>query len=390
MEYFSLENLDFNGRKVIVRVDFNVPLTDDGQVSNDKRIKAALPTIHYLLDNGAKQVILMSHLGKPKGHDPKLTMDNVAKKLEQLIEMPVAKLDNCIDVTIPDSKIVVLENLRFHKEEKANDEAFAKKLASVADIYVNDAFGTCHRAHASVEAVTHFLPSCAGKLVQKEIDIMGKAMSDPEKPFVAIMGGVKVSDKINVIENLLKKVDYLLIGGAMMYTFLAAQGLETGKSLVEKDKIDLAKRLMENKKLILPKDTIVAPEFEATSPATSVDVNSIGKDDMGLDIGPKTVKSYNDIIKNARTVIWNGPMGKFEWDSFAQGTLGIANSLAKTNCVSIIGGGDSAAAIMKMGFADKVTHISTGGGASLEFFEGKTLPALVALAKNYEQFSLSN
>ncbi len=383
MEFLTLDDLDLANKRVLVRVDFNVPLTDDGEVSNDKRIRAALPTIRTILERDAKQVVLCSHLGKPKGKVvDSLRMDPVAAQLGKLLGMSVAKLDECIDVDIPNDRIVVLENLRFHAEEKGNDEAFAAKLASYGDVYVNDAFGTCHRAHASVEAVARLLPAAAGLLVQKELDVMGAALAAPERPFVAIMGGVKVSDKIEVIRNLLGKVDRLLIGGAMMYTFLRAQGKATGRSLVEEDKLDLARELLTDPKITIPVDTTVAADMEPEAAAKAVDVDNIGDSDIGLDIGPRTMEQYESIIADARTVVWNGPMGRFEWERFANGTRSVARAVAGSEAVSIIGGGDSASAIEGMGFADKVTHVSTGGGASMSFLEGRVLPGIAALEES--------
>lgn len=374
---------------MIVRVDFNVPLDKEGNITDGKRIKESLPTIKFILKNKAKQLILMSHLGRPDGKVVEsLRMGNVAKELEKLLKKPVKKLDNCIDIQIPDDKIIILENLRFHPEEEKNDEAFAKKLASIADIFVNDAFGTCHRAHASVEAITRFLPSAAGFLLQKEIEVMGKAMESPARPFIAILGGAKVSDKINVINNLLNKVDALLIGGAMMFTFYKSMGIEVGKSKVEDDKLSLAKELLEksNNKIMLPTDTIVADKIDNEAITKKVKIKKIPADMIGLDIGPETIKIYKEIIAEAKTIIWNGPMGVFEIEKFAKGTKNIAKAMAKNReAVTIVGGGDSAAAIDKLRLGKKLTHVSTGGGASLEFLEGKTLPAIVALEENYKK-----
>lgn len=383
MEFLTLDDLDIANKRVLVRVDFNVPLTDDGEVANDKRIRAALPTIRTILERDAKQVVLCSHLGKPKGKVvDSLRMDPVAARLGTLLGIAVAKVHDCIGVDIPNDRIVVLENLRFHAEEKGNDVAFAAKLAAYGDVYVNDAFGTCHRAHASVDAVARLLPAAAGLLVQKELDVMGAALAAPERPFVAIMGGVKVSDKIEVIRNLLGKVDRLLIGGAMMYTFLRAQGKATGRSLVEEDKLDLARELLTDPKITVPVDTTVAADMEPEAAARAVDVDSIGETDIGLDIGPRTMELYESIIADARTVVWNGPMGRFEWERFANGTRSVARAVAGSEAVSIIGGGDSASAIEGMGFADKVTHVSTGGGAAMSFLEGRVLPGIAALEES--------
>ena len=383
MEFLTLDDLELENKRVLVRVDFNVPLTDDGEVANDKRIRAALPTIRTILERGAKQVVLCSHLGKPKGTVvDSLRMDPVAICLGDLLGMAVTKMNECIAVDIPDDRIILLENLRFHAEEKGNDDAFAANLAAYGDVYVNDAFGTCHRAHASVDAVARLLPAAAGLLVQKELDVMGAALAEPERPFVAIMGGVKVSDKIEVIRNLLDKVDRLLIGGAMMYTFLRAQGKATGRSLVEEDKLDLARELLTDPKIMIPVDTTVAADMEPEATAREVDVDSIGETDIGLDIGPRTMELYETIITDARTVVWNGPMGRFEWERFANGTRSVARAVADSEAVSIIGGGDSASAIEGMGFADKVTHVSTGGGASMSFLEGRVLPGIAALEES--------
>lgn len=387
MNFLSLNDLDFTGKKAIVRVDFNVPLDADGNITSDKRIRAALPTIEFLLDK-CSQVILMSHLGRPKGEvKDELRITPVAKRLSELIGMPVKKLDDCIDVEIGDDKIVLLENLRFHPEEKKNDEEFARKLASIADIFVNDAFGTCHRAHASVEAITKFLPACAGLLVQKELEVMGNALEKPVSPFVAILGGAKVSDKIGVIEHLLTKVDSIMIGGAMIFTFYKALGKEIGNSLCEDDKLDLAKNLLEKggKKIILPTDVIIADDKSNDANTENVSVDEIKPGWIGLDIGEESIGIFKGVIENSKTVIWNGPLGLFEMPKFATGTNEIAKALAESDAISIIGGGDSASAVEKQGLADKMTHISTGGGASLEFLEGKVLPGIAALEKSAEE-----
>jgi phosphoglycerate kinase len=391
---FTIKDFDVKDKRVLVRVDFNVPLDSNGKITNDKRIKAALPTIQYLIKNKA-MVILMSHLGKPKGEIvDKLKMDNAAKRLQMLLKKKVYKLNDCIGQDVEDfidkmvaGEVVVLENLRFYKEEKENDLEFARSLSESADLYVNDAFGTCHRAHASVEGITKYIPSAAGFLVEKEIKIMGEALAKPKKSFAAIMGGAKVSDKINAISNLLKKVDYLLIGGAMMFTFLKSKGIEVGKSLVEDDKLSLARNLLKSKKLIIPVDTVIADKIDKKAKAKTVSVNNIPKNMLGLDIGSETIKNYKKIIAKAKTIIWNGPMGIFEIEKFAKGTNEIAKALAKNRkAVTIVGGGDSAAAIEKLKLEKKLTHVSTGGGASLEFLEGKKLPAIFALEKNYKKF----
>jgi len=389
MKHLTLKDFKFLNKEVLVRVDFNVPLDKNGKITDDTRIKAALPTIQHLIKNKA-MVILMAHLGRPNGKiNSKLMMDNVAKRLAKLLKKKIYKLDDCIGLDVENfvdkmvpGEIVLLENLRFYPEEKENSKEFAKSLASLAQIYVNDAFGTCHRSHASVDAVTKYLPSCAGLLVEKEIKDMSKALEKPKKPFIAIMGGVKVSGKIDAINNLLKKVDKLLIGGAMMFTFLAANGSDVGNSIVEHEKLSLAKKLLKNKKIILPVDTIVASNLKKNAKAKTSGIDVI--EGIGLDIGPKTIKLYKDIIKNAKTIIWNGPMGKFEWPKFAKGNNEIAKALAKSKATTIIGGGDSAAAVKKLKLEKKMTHVSTGGGASLDFFAGKKLPALSALENSYK------
>ena len=387
----TVKDIDVKGKKVLVRVDFNVPLDENKNITDETRINAALPTIKYLLDNGAA-VILCSHLGRPKGEfNMKYSLAPVAARLKELFPGKVTFATDVIGdsakaavAAVKPGEIVLLENLRFHAEEEKNDPEFAKKLASYADIYVNDAFGTAHRAHASTAGVADYLPAVAGFLIGKELDIMGKALENPERPFVAILGGKKVSDKIGVINNLLDKVDTLIIGGAMAYTFFKAMGLETGKSLVEEDKIDLAKSLIEKAekkgvKMLLPVDTIVADKFGEDANTENVDRDKIPEDMEGLDIGLKTRELFASEIKNAKTVIWNGPMGVFEIEKFAGGTKAVAAAMAECKGVTIIGGGDSAAAVEQLGYADKMTHISTGGGASLEFLEGLELPGVAAL-----------
>ncbi len=387
----TVKDIDVKGKKVLVRVDFNVPLDENKNITDETRINAALPTIKYLLDNGAA-VILCSHLGRPKGEfNMKYSLAPVAARLKELFPGKVTFATDVIGdsakatvAAVKPGEIVLLENLRFHAEEEKNDPEFAKKLASYADIYVNDAFGTAHRAHASTAGVADYLPAVAGFLIGKELDIMGKALENPERPFVAILGGKKVSDKIGVINNLLDKVDTLIIGGAMAYTFFKAMGLETGKSLVEEDKIDLAKSLIEKAekkgvKMLLPVDTIVADKFGEDANTENVDRDKIPEDMEGLDIGLKTRELFASEIKNAKTVIWNGPMGVFEIEKFAGGTKAVAAAMAECKGITIIGGGDSAAAVEQLGYADKMTHISTGGGASLEFLEGLELPGVAAL-----------
>ncbi|MBI2136449.1 phosphoglycerate kinase [Candidatus Woesearchaeota archaeon] len=393
LKFLTLKDFDIKNKKVLVRVDFNVPLDEDLNVTNDKRIKESLSTINYLLEQGAKQVILMSHLGRPDGRIvEKYRLTSVCKHLEKVLYQKVTMAEDCVDIKLPEpknSKVVLLENLRFHPEEEKNDEAFAKKLASYADIYVNDGFGVSHRAHASVHAITKFLPSCAGFLVEKELTVMGKAMSDPDKPFVAILGGAKVSDKIKLIDNLLARCDKILIGGAMAYTFYRAQGFSTGTSKVDEDGIGVANQLLQKTeksgKIILPIDNVVADKFSENANTKTVVIKDIGSGWMGMDIGPLTINKYKEILKTAKTVLWNGPLGVFEMKKFSRGTEEIAKYLAQMTLkgvTTIIGGGDSAAAVEKFGLASKFTHVSTGGGASLEFFEGKELPGIKALENN--------
>ncbi|MDL2236540.1 phosphoglycerate kinase [Christensenellaceae bacterium OttesenSCG-928-K19] len=387
----TIEDIDVNGKKVLVRVDFNVPLNDKGEITDETRIQAALPTINYLLGHNAK-VILMSHLGRPKGEvKPEYSLAPVAKRLGELLNTKVVFAKDCVGEeaqkavdSIEDGQVVLLENLRFHKEETANDSEFAKQLASLADIYVNDAFGSAHRAHASTAGVTEYLPAVAGYLIGKELDVMGKALEDPMRPFIAILGGAKVSDKIGVIENLLTKVDTLIIGGGMANTFIKAEGYEVGNSLVDNERLDLANDLLDQAKkkgikIMLPSDFIVAKELKEGVPTQTVAVDDIPADSMALDIGPSSRIIFANEIKSAKTVIWNGPMGVAEIPEFAGGTKAVAEALANTDATTIIGGGDSAAAVKKLGYADKMSHISTGGGASLEYLEGKELPGVAAL-----------
>ena len=388
----TVEDLKVSGKRVIVRVDFNVPQDKKtGAITDDKRIRGALPTISYLVKNNAK-VILVSHLGRPKnGPEAIFSMKPAADRLAELIGQPVILASDVIGddakakaAALKDGEILMLENVRFHKEETKNDPAFAAQLASLADLYVNDAFGTAHRAHASTAGLANFLPSASGYLIAKELDVMGKALSEPARPFVAILGGAKVSDKIGVIDNLIEKADAIIIGGGMAYTFFAAQGYSIGTSLCEADKLDLAKGLLEKAaakgvKLLLPIDNVVADAFSADANAQTVDSTQMPDGWMGLDIGPKTIALFSETIATAKTVVWNGPMGVFEFDRFAEGTRLVAKAIAASSAVSIIGGGDSAAAVEKLGYADQVTHISTGGGASLEFLEGKVLPGIDSL-----------
>jgi phosphoglycerate kinase len=384
----SITDLELKGQRVFIRVDFNVPLKN-GVIGDDTRIKSSLPTIQYALAQGAT-VVLASHLGRPKGKpNPEMSLKPVADRLAELLGRPVAFATDCIGDPASSTKgdVVLLENLRFHPEEEKNDAAFAKQLASLATRYVNDAFGAAHRAHASVEAITHlFEKPAAGLLMEKELQYLGHALEHPERPFVAIIGGAKVSDKIDVIKNMLGKVDRLIIGGAMAYTFFKARGVPVGKSLVEDDKIDEAKAIEADAKkknvvLLLPTDHVVAPKLDANAAHEVLAVGdaSIG-DRMGLDIGPATIKAYTGAIADAKTVVWNGPMGVFEIDAFANGTNAVARAVAAVKGTTIIGGGDSIAAVKKAGIADRITHISTGGGASLEFLGGQTLPGVAALA----------
>jgi phosphoglycerate kinase len=389
----TIRDLNLNGRRVFIRVDFNVPLKG-GVIGDDTRIRESLPTIRYALDAGASNVVLASHLGRPKGKpNPDMSLRPVAHRTEELLGRSVTFADDCIGLaatqavsSTPANGVVLLENLRFHAEEEKNDERFAQQLASLADVYVNDAFGAAHRAHASVDAIVRFLPEAgAGLLMEKELRYLGEAVGNPARPYVAILGGAKVSDKIEVIENLIPRVDRLLIGGAMAYTFLKTQGKPVGKSLVEDDKQDAARDILERAKargleLLLPVDHVVAPKVEAGVPTETlaIDDPKIGER-MGLDVGPRTAKAYSDALRDARTVVWNGPMGVFEIDAFAQGTIAVANAVADVTGTTIVGGGDSIAAVKKAGVADRIAHISTGGGASLEFLGGRTLPGVAAL-----------
>jgi len=390
----SLSAADISGKRALVRVDFNVPVDDQGNITDDTRIRAALPTIQDLTQKGAK-VILISHFGRPKGVDDKLRLTPVAKRLSELLGQEVVKTDDSIgdDVAakvaaLANGQVLLLENVRFYKEEEKNDPEFAKKLAANADFYVNDAFGTAHRAHASTEGVTHYLkPSVAGYLIEKELQYLQSAIESPQRPLAAIIGGSKVSSKIGVIETLLDKCDKLIIGGGMIFTFYKARGLSVGKSLVEDDKLELAKTLEAKAKergvtLLLPTDVVVADKFAPDANATTVSIENIPSDGMGLDIGPDSVKVFQAALADTKTVIWNGPMGVFEFDQFAVGTEAIARTLAdlsKTGTTTIIGGGDSVAAVEKVGLAEQMSHISTGGGASLELLEGKVLPGIAAL-----------
>jgi len=386
----TIKDVPIKGKRVLMRVDFNVPLNKGLKIEDDTRITTALPTIKYAVDNGAR-LILMSHLGRPKGADDSLRMDPVAKRLSELLGKKVTKLNDCIGDEVQkavsgmkDGDVVLLENLRFHVEEEKNDTNFAKELASLGEIYVNDAFGTAHRAHASTEGVTKYIKICvAGFLLAKEIEYFDKALSNPPKPFVAILGGVKISDKIMVIENLMKKVDAILIGGGMAYTFLKAHGMEIGSSKLEADKIDVAKSIMRKAKqlgvkLILPVDHLIADKVDAVS-NTRVVTDVVPQGWMAVDIGPKTVDEFKKELRNAKMIIWNGPLGVFEITKFSRGTEDVARFITGLKAISIIGGGDTAAAIARFGLEHAMTHISTGGGASLEYMEGKVLPGVAAL-----------
>lgn len=391
----TLKDMDVKGKKVLVRVDYNVPMDSEGEITDDIRIRSSLPTVEYLLENGAA-VILMSHLGRPKGEPKKeFSMLPVANKLSQLLKKEVVFADD--DSVVSDrvkemasglnpGGVMLLQNTRFRKEEEKNEDDFAKELASLADLYVNDAFGTSHRAHASNVGVSKYLPSALGYLVEKEVSIMGKALDNPERPFVAILGGAKVSDKIGVIENLLSKVDAIIIGGGMAFTFLRAKGYEVGTSLLEEDKVQLAKDLMVKAKdngvaMVLPVDVVVAKEFKNDTNFKTVPADGIPADMMGLDIGSESIELFENVIREAKTVVWNGPMGVFEMDNFNKGTYAVANALVKSGAITIVGGGDSASAVEKAGLAEKITHVSTGGGASLELLEGKILPGIDAISE---------
>ncbi len=390
----TIRDISVSGKRVLVRVDFNVPLDKAKNIEDDTRIRESLPTIEHLLSQGGR-VILMSHLGRPKGKSPEFSLAPVAKRLSELLGKPVHFASDCIGAEaetavskLQNGEVLLLENVRFYKEEEANDPEFAKKLASLGDVYVNDAFGTAHRAHASTEGVTKFIQTAvAGFLIEKELKYLGEATANPQRPFVAILGGAKISGKIDVLEKLLEKVDAVLVGGAMIFTFFKAQGLKVGKSLVEDDKLDIAKTIMDKAqsrkvKLLLPTDVVIADKFEKDANAKTVSINSIEDGWLGLDIGAETIKTYRQEILNAKTIVWNGPMGVFEMEKFAVGTFEIAKALAeatKNGATTVIGGGDSASAIVKAGLEKAVTHVSTGGGASLEFLEGKILPGIAAL-----------
>lgn len=390
MAKLTIRDLEVNGKAVLMRADFNVPQDEALNITDDTRIRATLPTIKYLLDKGARKVILISHLGRPKGKpEVKYSLQPVARRLEGLLNEPVKFIGECVgdrvkeEIEAASEKIILLENLRFHAQEEANDPDFAKGLSALGELFVNDAFGTAHRAHASTEGVTHYLKSAAGFLLEKEIKYLGEAVANPGKPFMLILGGAKVSDKIGVIENLLPKCDCILIGGGMSYTFLKAQGKPVGSSKLEEDKLGLAAEILQkakeaNKEILLPIDHVVVAKIDR-----AVDIDIVGEDipdgKIAVDIGPKTVVLFEERLRLAKTIVWNGPLGIFETEAFSKGTRRIAEYIASLDCTSIIGGGDTAAAITKFNLEDKMTHISTGGGASLEFLEGKTLPGIAAL-----------
>ena len=388
MEKLTIRDIQLKGQKVLIRVDFNVPLDDNLNITDDIRIKAAVPTIKYALEKGAKKVILMSHLGRPDGKVvAKYSLKPAAIRLQELLGEPVKQLDDCVgdkvkaEIDSCDERVVLLENLRFYAQEEANDPAFAKQLAGLGDVFVNDAFGTAHRAHASTEGVTKYLKSAAGFLLEKEIQYLGEALKNPGRPFVVILGGAKVSDKIAMIENMLPKADTILIGGGMAYTFLKGMGKSIGNSKLEKDKIDTAIKLLDTgkNKICLPVDHIIVDRVDPAAKAQVTEGQDIPEGMIAVDIGPKTIKLFQDKLKDAKTIVWNGPLGIFEMDAFSKGTQQIAQFISGLKTTSIIGGGDTAAAIAKFKLEDKMTHISTGGGASLEFLEGKTLPAIAAL-----------
>lgn len=382
----TVRDIDPQGKRVLVRCDFNVPL-EAGEITDDRRITEALPTIKYLLEHGAA-VILASHLGRPKGVTPEFTLAPVAKRLSDLLARPVTLLGDCVGPEVEAAAkaakagdVILLENVRYHPEEEKNDPAFAAQLAALADLYVNDAFGTAHRAHASTEGVAHLIPGVSGFLIEKELEFLGRAVENPQRPFVAVLGGSKVKDKLGVIERLLPRVDHLIIGGGMAFTFLKAKGYEIGKSLFDESNFAAVSTWIRESggKIHLPLDVIATPELSPSATATVVGADAIPADQMGADIGPETLDLFSDLIRNAGTVVWNGPMGVFEMEPFAAGTRGVAQAMADCAGTTIVGGGDSAAAIEKFGFSDRVSHVSTGGGASLEFLEGKVLPGIAAL-----------
>ena len=388
----SIKDIDIKGKKVIMRVDFNVPLDKNLAITDDNRIRAALPSIEYILARDAK-LILMSHLGRPKGEKRKeFSLAPAAVRLSELIGKPVKMLDDCIGDSVKEAvsamnsgDLILLENLRFHKQETENDASFAKELASLGDIFVNDAFGTCHRAHASTEGVTHYLESVSGFLVEKEIEYFQKVVTSPDKPFAFILGGAKVADKIPVIENMMEKCDLIFIGGAMAYTFLKVNGIDVGSSRMEEEMIDTVKAIKDKAsskgvEIVLPIDHVITDDFETAENVKITDGESIESGWMGVDIGPKSIELFKDKLKQVKTIVWNGPVGVFENDKFAAGTKALCDAIAESDATTVIGGGDTAAAVLKFNVADKMSHISTGGGASLEFLEGKVLPGVAALS----------
>lgn len=386
MDVPTLKDMDFKDKKVIMRLEINVPVDNDGAIKNDSRLKISIPSIKYILDQGAKQIIIMGHMGRPKNKEPNLKTDKVAERFEELLGADVGKVDDWGENGIPDSKVIVLENTRFNPAEKSKDsgerDAFGKQLASLADIYVNDAFGNCHRDQASMTSVPKFIPGCVGLSVEKEVENIGNAIKNPEKPMVAIIGGLK-ADKLNTVKNLLPITDNVLIGGALAFTLLKASGYEVGDSKIDDEGLESLKGLVEeiknSSKIVLPKDAVVADKFAEDANSKVVPIDKIEKGWMALDIGPESIKEYCDILKNAKTILWFGPIGVFEFEKFANGTKEIANVLANSNAVTIIGGGDSATAVKKLGLADKMTFVSSGGGASLQLVEKGTLPAIEVL-----------
>lgn len=386
MTYKTLKDFNFQGKRVLVRLDMDIPVNDKGEIQDDFRLKKAIPTINYLKDNGAAQIILIGHLGRPKNNEQSLTTNAVAERFRQLLSEDILKLDDCVDIEIPNYKrIVILENLRFHKEEEKNDDNFAKKLSKHADLFVLEAFAVSHRSHSSITGIQKYLPSCAGLQLEHEIEKLD--ISHDEKPIVAILGAAKVSDKIKLISKLLEKVDYLLIGGAIEFTFFKAEGLEVGKSLVDESSIPIVNALLKNPKIILPSDVVVADKISEDAKYFTVKNTEMPKDYIGLDIGERTIWEYKNILSKAKTIIWNGPLGKFETKPFDKATREIAEYITTLDAISIIGGGDTANAMQQFGLESGFTHVSTGGGASLELLQGEKLPGIVALEENSKTFN---
>lgn len=384
MDYVTIEDMDVAGKKVLLRADLNVPLDKDGKIANDRRIHASLPTIQYLLDKGAEKIMLITHLGKPKGQVVEnLRLDAVAERLSELLGVDVRKLDDCVNIPLPEQKVVLFENLRFHPGEEANDMEFANALANYADVFVNDAFGTCHRKHASIVGIPQFIPACAGLLVKKEIDTLEWILESPEHPFVGILGCAKISDKISVMQNLLRKVDKLLLGGAIVFTFYRAMGYGVGQSMVEEDHIGTAKGILEEyrEKLVFPEDIVTSSSKDEAMDVTTVSAQDIPDDKVGLDVGPATVKRFSEVLAESKTVFWNGPLGRFEIEPFGSATKELGSFIAEKGITSVIGGGDTASAMESCGLADSFTHVSTGGGATLNFIEGRPLPGIEALRR---------